>query len=225
MGIVLTTGIVGTPIHELSHAIMCIPFLHHIEEIKFFQIGDEDGVLGYVKHSYNPRNLWSRLGNFFIGIAPIFGGAAIIFVLYRFITPDLYYTLKIEFDSMLHLDFNIASGAFYQDIFNIIGNVYKDLFNASNFANGLFYIPFILSLFIAMHMIISVADIKGSLSGLLFTLIGLLILDIAAFYTFGINNVSTVVFQIILLVLPVLTISLGVNLSLTIISIPLNLNR
>ncbi|MGO0916500.1 hypothetical protein ACTPEM_26060, partial [Clostridioides difficile] len=37
-----------------------------------------DGILGYVSHSYKKDNLYQSIGNFFIGIAPIIGGTIMI---------------------------------------------------------------------------------------------------------------------------------------------------
>ena len=69
-GVCYATGVIGTPIHELGHAAMCLVFLHKIVDIKLFQIGDQDGTLGYVSHTYNRKNIWCVIGNYFIGVAP-----------------------------------------------------------------------------------------------------------------------------------------------------------
>ena len=78
----------GTPIHELGHALFCVIFLHKIEEIRFFQPDRDTGTLGYVYHTWNPRNPWHVLGNFFIGIGPVALGCAVLFAIFYFLIPD-----------------------------------------------------------------------------------------------------------------------------------------
>ena len=58
----------GTPIHELGHAIFCVIFMHKIVEIGFFKPDPVTGTLGYVSHKWNRLNPWQVLGNFFIAI-------------------------------------------------------------------------------------------------------------------------------------------------------------
>ncbi|MGI2115636.1 hypothetical protein ACRN9G_18815 [Shewanella frigidimarina] len=67
-------GMIAVPVHELSHAVMCILFRHKIDKVVLFDITISNKALGYVEHSYNPASPFQVIGCLFIGIAPIFGG-------------------------------------------------------------------------------------------------------------------------------------------------------
>jgi hypothetical protein len=71
MNAIMITGVIGVPIHELSHAILALVFRHDIRRIKLFQKPDSNGVMGYVDHSYNPNSLYQQIGNFYRSSADI----------------------------------------------------------------------------------------------------------------------------------------------------------
>ena len=71
------TAVIGTPVHELGHAAMCLLFAHRIERVRLWSPRARNGMYGFVEHSYNRRNLWARLGNLLIGVGPIFSGLGV----------------------------------------------------------------------------------------------------------------------------------------------------
>jgi len=74
-------GWLGTAIHELGHALFAVIFGHKIKEIQLFKPDPKAGTLGYVKHSYNEKNLYHQAGNFFIGIGPVLMCTLMLFLL------------------------------------------------------------------------------------------------------------------------------------------------
>jgi hypothetical protein len=84
---VLWTGWLGTPIHEFSHAVVCLLFRHRIERVALFEPDPASGRLGYVRHSFDSKSLYQVVGNFFIGVAPFVGGALALYGLLWLFSP------------------------------------------------------------------------------------------------------------------------------------------
>lgn len=163
------TGFIGTPIHELSHALMCLVFGHKITEIKLFQINSADGVLGYVNHSYNPRNIYQRMGNFFIGIAPVLVGFLILTGLFYLLLPDVFAACV---DGVASVNWSGGIGGFF--------DVLKDLFGLLFGCFGMWqwWVFVVIGSFIALHMTLSRADWKGATTGIVFFLVIFAVIDI-----------------------------------------------
>ncbi len=185
--VLYSTSFIGTPIHELSHALMCIIFMHKIEEIKLFQVDDSNGVLGYVNHSYNKKNLWAVMGNFFIGTAPIICGSLLLFFSLKYLMPSAYsemllyaedlQTLQGEGFSLSMITYLLATGLGFIEC--IIGT----------FSLTIEWFLFaIIAMCIALHMNLSSADLKGALPSLPFIIIIIVALNLI------LGNLSTSIY-------------------------------
>ena len=161
------TGIIGTPVHELSHALFCVLFGHRITEIRLFQISS-DGTLGYVNHSYNRRNLYQRIGNFFIGVAPVVVISAILYGLACALLP--------AFVDSVHAFSAAANVGDAEDMLFGIGDIFVSFFSAAG--NWQWWVFVGVGLFLCLHMTLSGADIKNAVTGLVALLLLLLAADI-----------------------------------------------
>lgn len=162
------TGFIGTPIHELSHALFCLIFGHKITKIKLFQINSEDGTLGYVCHTYNKRNIYHRIGNFFIGVAPILIISALLYLLAWLLIPSFIQEIGTATQSMKVTD---AAG-----MLSYIWDVMVSFFSAAS--SWRWWVFVLIGMFLALHMSLSDADIKGAVGGVVFVIALFLIADI-----------------------------------------------
>jgi hypothetical protein len=167
------TGWIGIPVHEMGHAVFCFIFRHKITEAKFFS-PKEDGTMGYVRHEFNLKSTYQKIGNFFIGIAPMLFGTVVIYALLGILLPEY---LPEE------LSGSIAETGW---------EIFRNFFSFDNFGKLRFWIFIYLSLGIASHMKLSVQDFKGATSGFvtLLCLIFLINLIANAFLNFGLNSIS-----------------------------------
>lgn len=164
---IIITGWIGTPVHEIGHAVFCLLFFHKIEKIKLFDPNPQDGSIGYVIHSYNRKSIWQRIGNFFIGVGPIIFGSVVLYAAMYYLVPNIKGIFsEIEKHgtaiSSLELDnWQIA----YQSLLDSVTITLKALSNPANFSEWEFWLFLYISMSIASHMELSPPDLKGALGG------------------------------------------------------------
>ncbi len=162
------TGAVGTPVHECAHALFCLVFGHKILKIKFFQINSDDGTLGYVNHAYNKKNVYQVVGNFFIGIGPIIVISAMLYVFSMILLPNFVSRINI-----------ITMDNLVGDIENAVSQLFVMLVSFFSCAvTWQWWVFILIGVCLSLHMTLSVADIKLSLSGLIIILLALLTVDV-----------------------------------------------
>lgn len=87
-------GGLGVIIHELSHLVVAIIFGHHIQQVRLLRIPNShdphDQSLGFVNHTWNDDSLYQKIGNVFIGIAPVIGCALAMVWGTRILVPSFY---------------------------------------------------------------------------------------------------------------------------------------
>jgi len=80
--LILAASALSTPLRELGHAMMAVLTFHRIEDFCLLNVYDTDGELGFVEHSYNPRNPIAVLGNFFYALGPVVTGLGTVLLIF-----------------------------------------------------------------------------------------------------------------------------------------------
>lgn len=177
---IVITGWIGTPIHELGHAIFCLIFRHQITEMKLYSPNSTDGTIGYVNHSYDTKSTYQKIGNFFIGVGPIIFGAMVLYALLYFLVPnntDVLSSIEEQSKSLVRGVRGEWAGVL-GSLWDSTLNTLSALFRKSNFTDYKFWIFLYLSMCISSHMELSPPDIKGAWRGLLTLVIFFLVFNI-----------------------------------------------
>lgn len=182
---VLWTAWIGTPIHELGHLIMCFLWGHKVSRVKFLQFNSPDGVLGYVEHYYNRNSTYQQIGNFFIGLGPIFSGIGSLLLGMYLLLPQSFDAVRSEIH--LHVSFETMDVNVLKAVGASVIAIIKSIFTPENLINPLFWIFLLLAVCISAHIGLSKADIQNSGKGLLMIFFVLLLFNVVA----GIIQVDT----------------------------------
>ena len=173
----------GTPVHELGHALFCLIFMHRIVEIEFFKPDPVTGTLGYVYHKWNRLNPWQVLGNFFIGIGPVVLGSAVLFAIFYFLIPNSAQLWDSILVRVNEVGSNYSVGSYFKIITGSSLDITKLIFTIPNLTSWRFWVFCYLSICVASNIRLSLADLKAALSGfgcvilpfIVLNLVGLLI--------------------------------------------------
>lgn len=225
--IIIFTGFIGTVVHEVSHMIMALIFNHKIVKVELFRPRKykEDGILGFVRSTYNPNSIYQQVGNFFIGIAPMIFGTLTIWLLFIIFSNNIY-TMFLNYMN-IGLYTNYLQSSNYSGFFDLLVHdvflLLKTIFSFDYIFNVNHLIMLFLIYSISTHMTLSLADLKGSFKGLLVCFIVIFVITFLG-KILGVSNIftSSIVFKINLYIF--LFLILGLFFSLLTISISFIIN-
>jgi len=163
---ILWTAWIGTPIHELSHAIMAKIFRHKLLSVRLFQPQKHSGKLGHVDHSYNTKSYYQRMGNFFIGAAPFIGGSLFLFLCLKFLLPEI---------NLFYLQLDITSVAVFGLSFT---ETLIRIFSPLHLTSWYFWLFIYLTFSVSSHMAPSPADRASMWRGFFWIVLLLIIINI-----------------------------------------------
>lgn len=173
---ILFTAWFGTPIHEIGHVIFAKLFRHKVTYIALFEPNPNTGGLGHVNHEFRPYSLYQRVGNFFIGAAPmIFGSIVLVTMLYIFV-PNA----KEIFSSIFHDQYTLPILA------SSIQKFFTGLFASANLKTSIFYAFLYLSFCVASHIAPSNQDLKNMWGGFTWMIVLLILVNAIPVFA-GIN--------------------------------------
>ncbi len=173
----------GTPVHELGHALFCFLFLHRIEEIHLFNPDPVTGTLGYVNHTWNRRNPWAVLGNFFIGIGPVILGSAVLFGLFLWLVPGGSNAWGSIMDSVRSTGDFTSWGSYLTLLGDSSLAMVSTMFTLDNLGMWRFWIFLYLAVCVASNVRLSLSDIRGSLSGIGWLVVPFLVINLIGLIT------------------------------------------
>jgi len=174
---IIFTGWIGTPVHELGHAIFCILFRHKIVEMKLYNPNPDDGTLGYIKHQYNSKSTFQKIGNFFIGIGPILFGALVLYAALYYLMPGLQSIFNTLEKQSVYMASGLHKGSFmaiFESMKFSASYLFNSIFSSTHLTNWKFWVFLYLSFCIASHMELSPPDIVGAKGGLVTLILVLL---------------------------------------------------
>ena len=148
----------STPVREAGHVAMAVLFWHRIEDARFLNLKAPCDEMGYVEHSYHPRNPVALLGNFFFALGPVLLGLVAVLVIFLLCFGGVMETFFKELSALagtgdvtdyLRAGVGLIPQMFSPDEGSVFGKI----------------IGCLLLVFLSMGMFVSLRELIGALSG------------------------------------------------------------
>ena len=154
-GVLTLTLAPSTPIRVLGSAAMALLFGHKIHSIRFLDLHDEKGELGYVENSYHPLNPVALFGKLFYAVAPAFLTLVAVFLVLLLCFGGALPTLMRDAIALAH------EGAAFYEYPALIGSFLGSLFLAQGWWLVLRLVGAVAILLLCMGAFVSVFDLLG----------------------------------------------------------------
>ena len=200
---ILFTAWFGTPIHEIGHVIFAKIFRHHITHISLFEPNPNTGGLGHVEHSFRSYSLYQRVGNFFIGAAPMIWGSLVLVGMLYVLVPNG----KEIFSGRMQSEYNIRT------IFFAFVEAMKNLYSPEHLHTTIFYACLYLSFCVASHIAPSPQDLKNMWKGFVWMVVLLILINaIPVFLGIDLTVHIEKIYSFILLIIAIFLYSVLISL-------------
>lgn len=153
----LVTSFLGTPVHELGHALMCLLFAHRIENIRLIPTRAGGPV---VEHSYNKRNPYAVFGNLWIGLGPMLLGIALTLAVLQWVYPASMQSYRAVLGTLPD------AGAPNEPQTEAVGQFLRGLLTEQTRAWWVRLLAAVALFSMALHIRLSASDVLGMLRGL-----------------------------------------------------------
>lgn len=173
-------GWLGTSIHELGHVVFLLLFRHRIVELKLFAPDPKSGTLGYVRSRYDPRNLYQRIGIFFVGIGPILFGCFVIYLFYWWLVGSQQHVVLVLESTGGQLGATLS--AFGEQLLEIVRTILGSLLRFENLSDWRFYLFVYVTFAIGTSISLSSSDIEGAITGFVTLSIALFVFNLATIW-------------------------------------------
>ncbi len=169
-GGILFTGLIGTPVHELGHWLMCKLFGFTVIDVSLFRpiAGRTDGILGYVSYFYTSSNPWQRLGTFFVGTAPLYIGSLVILLTVKLLTPEALRSARDRMQCVQNNGLQRIPKLLWAAVTGYCSG-FLAVRSKTGILRGIVCLYIVCS--VSMHMTLSAADLAGSLPGFVLILV------------------------------------------------------
>ncbi|ELQ8316836.1 hypothetical protein R2571_005722 [Pseudomonas aeruginosa] len=146
------SGLIGVPVHEASHALVCIVFGMRITRMALYEPNEVTGRMGHVAFRYSPFSVAHGLGMALQAVAPLLAGAVLVHFLLAGIKGVEAPVLGVE---------PVATW--------LIGVITATLSAAWQMTTSgpLGLLAVVLAMIVSMHAVPSLADIKTGMRGLI----------------------------------------------------------